>query len=251
MKKVFQTAAGLFGGGTPLVCVPIVAKDQEGIWKKAEEIRTLPADIVEWRADFYTDVKDSEKVADTLGGLKKRLKGKSLLFTLRTRGEGGNLELSPEACYRLNREAAGSGYADLIDVEAYLDPARTAEEIQKLHELPGIHVIASSHDFGRTPLPEEMLDRLRQMEAFGADVAKLAVMPNNRQDVLNLLQAALWADEELSIPTVTMSMGSMGVVSRICGRLTGSAMTFAAAGQVSAPGQIPVAQMGEILKITG
>ena len=39
MKKVFQTATGIFGGGTPLVCVPIVAGDQDGIWKKAEEIR--------------------------------------------------------------------------------------------------------------------------------------------------------------------------------------------------------------------
>ena len=118
MKKVFQTATGIFGGGTPLVCVPIVAGDQDGIWKKAEEIRVLPVDIVEWRADFYTDVKDFGKVLDTLGGLKKRLTEKSLLFTFRTRGEGGNLELSPEACYRLNREAAGSGYADLIDVDA-------------------------------------------------------------------------------------------------------------------------------------
>ena len=251
MKKVFQTATGIFGGGTPLVCVPIVAGDQDGIWKKAEEIRALPVDIVEWRADFYTEVKDFGKVLDTLGGLKKRLTEKSLLFTFRTRGEGGNLELSPEACYRLNREAAGSGYADLIDVEAYLDPARTAEEIQRLHETPGVRVIASSHAFDRTPPAEEMLGRLRQMEAFGADAAKLAVMPKDRQDVLNLLQAALWADEELSIPTVTMSMGSTGVVSRICGRLTGSAMTFAAAGQVSAPGQIPVAQMTDILKITG
>lgn len=251
MKKVFRTATGVFGEGKPMICAPIVAEGQAQIWKMAEEIGELPVDIVEWRADFYQEIGTAEKVLDTLSGLKKRLNGKALLFTLRTRREGGSLETDPEVYYRLNRAAAASGYTDLIDVEMYLDRERTAEEIRRLHEEPGVHVIASSHDFDKTPPTGEMLDRLRQMEASGADAAKLAVMPKSRQDVLNLLQAALQAEETLSIPTVTMSMGRMGVVSRICGALTGSAMTFAAAGQASAPGQIPVTELADILKITG
>ena len=133
-----------------------------------------------------------------------------------------------------------------MDLETYLDETRTAEEIGKLRASgSGCLVMASNHDFQKTPSTEEMVRRLRRMEELGADAAKLAVMPTNRQDVLNLLQATVTAAETLSVPVVTMSMGSMGVISRICGSLTGSAMTFASAGEASAPGQIPVEQMAE------
>ena len=110
-------------------------------------------------------------------------------------------------------------------------------------------MIASNHDFAKTPPVEEMRRRLRRMEELGADAAKLAVMPVERQDVLNLLEVTLWAEQALGIPVVTMSMGKMGLLSRICGGLTGSAMTFASAGTASAPGQIPVDSMTELLKI--
>ena len=85
------------------------------------------------------------------------------------------------------------------------------------------------------------------MEEMGADVAKLAVIPRSRQDVLDLLQATVTADERMNIPVVTMSMGGLGVVSRLCGSLTGSAMTFAAVGETSAPGQIAAEKMQNIL----
>lgn len=251
MNRVFQTKTGIFGEGAPKICVPIVEKSREGIWKKAEDIEKLPVDIAEWRADFYEDIFRTEEVLETLKGIKMRLGRKLLLFTFRTAREGGNRSVDPDAYYHLNREAA-SGGADLVDLETYLDETRTAEEIGKLRASgSGCLVMASNHDFQKTPSTEEMVRRLRRMEELGADAAKLAVMPTNRQDVLNLLQATVTAAEMLSVPVVTMSMGSMGVISRICGSLTGSAMTFASAGEASAPGQIPVEQMAEILKITG
>ena len=74
-------------------------------------------------------------------------------------------------------------------------------------------------------------------------------MPVERQDVLELLKATVMADERLSIPVITMSMGSLGAVSRICGSLTGSAMTFASVGETSAPGQIPIESMQAALRL--
>lgn len=247
MKRTFEVGTGVFGEGTPKICVPIVAKSRIDIWKKAEEITGLHVDIVEWRVDFYEDVFRTEEVLITLAGLKERLREKALLFTFRTSGEGGNLSIKKEDYYCLNRKAAASGCAELVDIEAFLDEDRTAAEIHGIHAA-GSRVITSNHDFERTPSVEEMVRRLRRMEELGTDVAKLAVMPKNRQDVLNLLQATVTADESLEVPVVTMSMGKNGVVSRVCGSLTGSAMTFAAVGDVSAPGQIPVEQMEEILR---
>lgn len=249
MKRVFQAGTGIFGEGMPKICVPIVDKSREGIWKKAEDIERFSVDIAEWRVDFYEAACKAEEVIATLKGIKRRLGQTVLLFTFRTSHEGGNGVMDQEDYYQLNREAALGG-ADLVDVEAFLDVSRTAEQIKRLQDA-GCRVVASSHDFKKTPSVTEMVRRLKCMEEMGADVAKLAVMPQDRQDVLNLLQATVTADEELSVPVVTMSMGHMGVISRMCGSLTGSAMTFAALEEASAPGQIPLEKMQEALKITG
>ena len=247
MKRVFQAGTGIFGQGTVKICVPIVDQSREKIWEKAEEIAGLPADLAEWRADFYEEVFRTEEVQTTLEGLKERLGGKALLFTVRTIEEGGSLTVSFEDYAQLAQAAASAG-ADLVDVEVFFREEKSEVLIRALQKT-GARVIASNHDFVKTPSVEEMSRRLRRMEELGADAAKLAVMPADRQDVLNLLQATLKADEALSIPVVTMSMGRLGLVSRICGGLTGSVMTFASAGTASAPGQIPVESMAALLKL--
>ena len=78
----------------------------------------------------------------------------------------------------------------------------------------------------------------------GADIAKVAVMPKNHNDVLTLLRAS-WAarKETVDCPIVTMSMGEEGVVSRLAGGLYGSDITFAVGMGISAPGQIPIAEL--------
>lgn len=248
MKKTFKLERGIFGEGKQKICVPIVEREQNSIWKKAEEIAALDVDVVEWRADFYQDVFLIEAVKRTLTGLKDRLPGKSILFTFRTKGEGGEMAIDEAAYYELNLKAAETGDAALIDLEVFLNEDRSAEMIKAL-QTKGVHVIASNHDFEKTPDVEEMVRRLSRMEVLGADVAKLAVMPKDSQDVLNLLQATMSADQLLAIPVVTMSMGKMGAISRVSGSCTGCAMTFAAVGTASAPGQIPVDSMRHMLEI--
>ena len=49
------------------------------------------------------------------------------------------------------------------------------------------------------------------------------------------------------LPVVTMSMGGLGVLSRIGGELSGSCITFGAYGAVSAPGQLQADELGDIL----
>ena len=44
-----------------------------------------------------------------------------------------------------------------------------------------------------------------------------------------------------------MSMGALGAVSRLCGETFGSAMTFANPGQASAPGQVALDVVNEVL----
>lgn len=246
-KRVFSIGTGVFGEGKPKICVPIVGRTREEIFRKAEEIAGLSVDVVEWRGDFYQDIERRDKVIDTLRGIKERIDKKALLFTFRTAGEGGEREIGREEYYDLNEAVACKG-ADLVDVEAFFAKERTLGEIERVHRA-GARVIVSNHDFCGTPEVGEMVRRLKKMEEMGADVAKLAVMPVRRMDVIGLLEATVIADEEMGIPVVTMSMGEMGVISRVSGGLTGAAMTFAAVGKASAPGQIEVKEMQKVLEV--
>ena len=73
------------------------------------------------------------------------------------------------------------------------------------------------------------------MQALGADIAKLAVMPRSRQDVAALLAVtAEMAELHPQTPVITMSMGAPGQISRVAGGAFRSAATFAAAGSTSA-----------------
>ena len=87
------------------------------------------------------------------------------------------------------------------------------------------------------------------MVYIGADIAKIAVMPKNKSDVLELLSATLEAEKKIDIPVVTMSMGKWGMISRISGEFFGSAITFGAGSSASAPGQIPSADLNKVLNI--
>jgi len=237
------------GAGMPKVIVPIVGRTREDILAQAAKLENLPLDAVEWRADFYEDVLDIPRVLDTLSALRKALGDTPLLFTFRTKKEGGERDIAPEDYCALNIAAARSGEADGVDVEIFSGDETVRRIIDAVHAA-GKVVVGSSHDHSSTPPCEELISRLRRAQDLGADLPKLAVMPQSRADVLTLLAATeemsrRWADR----PIITMSMAGDGVVSRLCGEVFGSAMTFGAAGQVSAPGQLPVEELRCVLDI--
>ena len=111
-------------------------------------------------------------------------------------------------------------------------------------------VVLSNHDFEKTPTNEEMLKRLEKMVELGADIPKIAVMPNNNKDVLRLLDVTdTFKTNNPDMPVITMSMSGRGVVSRIAGEIFGSAITFGCARKQSAPGQIEADELERTLHI--
>ena len=88
------------------------------------------------------------------------------------------------------------------------------------------------------------------MQELGADIPKIAVMPQNKKDVLILLSATReMSEEHADRPIITMSMAGTGVISRLCGEVFGSALTFGAAGKASAPGQMGVEDLKTVLEL--
>ncbi len=241
--RVRQT---VIGEGKPKIVVPIVARTEEEVEEQVKEARQQKADMLEWRGDWFDGIFDWERVENVLRQLRKYVGEIPVLFTFRTANEGGEKEISRDEYRRLNIEVAKSKMADLIDVEgvAFENADSLIEELKEL----GSKVIVSSHDFNKTPQKNEMIRRLCEMQKMGADIVKLAVMPQSVKDVLELLADTeemnrLYAKQ----PIVTMSMAGQGVISRLAGELVGSAMTFGTAGKASASGQIDVKELDFIL----
>ena len=73
-------------------------------------------------------------------------------------------------------------------------------------------------------------------------------MPHDSTDVLTLLAATVeMKNKYFATPIITISMSKLGVASRLCGEVFGSAMTFASAGDSSAPGQIGLDVVNAVL----
>lgn len=242
------------GSGRPKICVPIVARTREEILRKAGELNNQPFDLVEWRADWYEKGADPGEAVKVLRELRQILKDAPILFTFRTKEEGGEQALEGKAYLELNCQAAGSGLADLVDIELSAGSRAGKEGEAALKEAvcrirrQGMAVVMSSHDFEKTPDSKVLMDRFFCMEELGADILKIAVMPKSREDVLALLSVTSQMANQTVCPLITMAMGPLGVVSRMAGEAFGSAVTFASAGAASAPGQIDAGKLRQVLE---
>ncbi|WP_420873327.1 type I 3-dehydroquinate dehydratase [Paenibacillus silvae] len=247
-----QVREVVIGEGKPKICVPLVARTIDELVREAEVVAQLEPDLVEWRVDFLESLEngfDLTVIFDNLKTIRNKLGNLPLIFTFRTAREGGEREISPEQYVQLNMEALTSGYADLIDVELFSPEADVSTLIQSAHQY-GVKVILSNHDFDKTPRKAELINRLRKAQELGGDLPKIAVMPQSTADVLTLLQAT-WEMNELYAdrPIITMSMAGKGVISRLSGEIFGSAVTFGSAGKASAPGQVAVAELRQMLEL--
>lgn len=247
MAGIIEKKGKILGAGTPLVCVPVTEETREGI---VEEIRILTekkVDMIEWRMDWFAKVQNQEAVRAVLEEVRPYLNETLFLLTFRSKMQGGQLQMKPEEVLELNEAAAKTGVADFVDIE-YFEYEKPQKAIQRVKDC-GVTVICSHHDFEKTPDDGVMQMLLEKMYKGGADIVKLAVMPQCRLDVLNLLSATeAFAQEHPDTPAITMSMGKEGVISRLCGEVFGSCVTFGSHEKASAPGQMQMDDLKTILE---
>lgn len=248
--KSFTIKQVTIGSGIPKICVPIVAHTKDELLEQLSDFDRPETDLLEWRIDYMDCLTNTSELVNIANTIQARLPKKPLLVTFRSKREGGEQELSSEDYFALLRTLAKYKVADLLDVELFStdDVAFLKNSVQEVQSY-GCKVILSNHDFSKTPAKEEILSRLTTMQDLGADVAKIAVMPNSAEDVLALLSATREMSEEIAeIPIVTMSMGKLGAISRICGQTFGSAITFGSLKKSSAPGQIEISELSNLLQ---
>lgn len=243
--------AGPIGSGRPCIIVPLVGRTLSALEDEIAALPGSPAQMVEWRADLFREAEGVEDIVAVARRLRAATRdriagGLPLLFTYRSTREGGE-GIAADRDYALLTEAvAGAGDADFVDVEFDSPLGPTVIDIARSE---GASVIASAHDFERTPSAEAIIATLTGMEEAGADVAKVAVTPHTPADVLTLLTATARRREVARIPLVTMAMGPLGVITRLGGEVFGSAATFATVGESSAPGQVDADAVAAVLDL--
>lgn len=225
------------GAGRPKTIVSLMDDIEQALLASAHKAVAAGADCVEWRADYASQALDLDALAHIGKELVTMLPHTPVIFTFRSTGQGGQRELSIGEYVALIRHIIANRSADIVDIELGIEDKAVCSLAREAHE-QGIRTIVSHHDFARTPSTEHMTNTLVHMAALGADLPKLAVMAHGSSDCLRLLQATTCAHEQLQQPVITMAMGPEGTLSRLVGETVGSAATFCALNNPSAPGQV-------------
>lgn len=228
--------------------VPITAKTKEQALAQAQVIaNTADADLAEFRIDLLSFASDTKQVIALGHELKKILGTKPMIATIRTKNEGSQLEISDADYGKTYQAYLKNPFMDWLDVEMFRDQKVVSEIVQKAHQKK-VLVVMSNHDFQKTPSQDEIEKRLLKQDQMGADVLKIAVMPKSKQDVFTLMNATLKVSQQTTKPLLTMSMGQLGTISRVATANMGGSYSFGMIGQASAPGQIDVTKLKQILQ---
>lgn len=240
--KAIRVRGAVLGGEVPLICVPLVGKNRAEVLAEVENLSRVAPDIIELRVDAWEEIEDADASLALLAEVRGLVE-LPVVLTCRGHWEGGLKEVSERAKDALYSGAVTKRLVDFVDKELSYGPAKL-EELKGLSASNGVSLIVSCHDFRKTPSMPFIYAQLARQIACGADVAKIALMPQSEEDVLKVFEATLAVRRDFpDTPLITMSMGRLGQVSRIAGGLYGSDLTFAVGSAASAPGQIPVKEM--------
>ncbi len=248
-KPITLKGKPIAGGKFPLICTPLVGRTLDKILAELDVVLPKKPDVLEWRVDFFEEIGDTAAVIAAAIAIKSKAGEIPLLFTRRSIIEGGEkIALNEGQVIALYTAVCQSKCIDLIDYEMANDAANIVR-VRDAAKTNNIELVLSFHNFSFTPGPETLAAKFLTAEQLGADVAKVAVMPRDLDDVLTLLTATREASKKLRIPLISMSMGPLGAVTRMIGGAFGSSLSFAVGAAASAPGQVPIEDLNTVLGI--
>ena len=236
------------GEGKPKICVLVMGKNKAEVLEAAKKAVESKADLIEWRADSLTEGEfDEDFHNEILAKMREIIGEMPIIYTFRTLIEGGK-EIENEKYKDLILSVANAGITDIIDVEIFSFKLKARDIIDEIHSFTNVKVIGSYHDFEGTPDTAELVYRLSVIDNCNADILKIATMPHKKKDVMRIMTATILTYTRPNPkPIISIAMGNMGRVTRLLGGFTGSAITFSSIGRSSAPGQMDIEEVREIL----
>ena len=238
---------------TCAICVPIVGPTVEDILSQVQEAVQAKVDIIELRPDMWmkgSHLLEEEyilTIVNLVEEVHSRYVKMPMLFTWRTLAEGGDTYLTNENYCKLLQAIVDQNLVDAVDVELFAYTDTISQIIKQAHH-QNIQTVMSYHNFQSTPKLEILHGYAERMISAGASVIKFALMPTTSDDVISVLQFTKELTQRYpQLPRITMSMGQLGQMTRTCGNVFGNCLTFGTLGQASAPGQVDVNLLQQLL----
>jgi 3-dehydroquinate dehydratase type I len=219
------------------VCVSVASESVAQALDIAKHSESL-ADVIEIRLDSLSQ--------PAIEPFVKNLT-KPLLFTNRAEWEGGLFKGPEAARVGLLLDAVQHDCA-LVDLELKTAPELRGELLDVMLKHPQTGLIISWHDFSGTPSGDELGEILQEQMESGAHIGKVVTKAEDYNDVFRILNLLANAAEK-NFPLIAFCMGPIGKISRLATTKLGGYMTYAApdAGKETAPGQIPVSVLRDML----
>jgi len=224
----------------PAICASVIGDDvgvmAAGIARAIEQ----EADIVEIRLDGLHKQVRWEKL------LKTKL---PLILTNRAEREGGRFKGEESA--RVNHLIKGitEGVA-CVDIELSTKKP-LLNEVVKAAKTHGTSLLMTHHDFNKTPSIATLTNIAKRMADAGCDIIKIVTFARISQDVLTVLDFLTQVPDSVAVPVISFAMGEAGRLSRIAAPLFGSPIVYAAADEITAPGQFDIETTRRLLREFG
>ena len=93
MQEPFEIKGKRIGEGRPLICIPVTEAGEEQIAEKVCRLTEHKAQMIEWRVDCFAGAAEPERVRAVLERISPLVQETVMLFTFRTRKQGGNGQL--------------------------------------------------------------------------------------------------------------------------------------------------------------
>ncbi|HUF62858.1 MAG TPA: type I 3-dehydroquinate dehydratase [Verrucomicrobiales bacterium] len=205
-------------------------------WRRLPRLRNAAAaDYIEIRADAFPLLLDPSGPTSVQTSVP-------LLLTVRRADEGGYAA-------SLSDGERASCYARLLPQASLVDlEIRSLSSLRgtlRLARSAGVPLVASFHDFSRTPSRRRLQTLILRAEQAGAAVVKIATYTRSVADVATL--AGLLERPVSQVPLSLMGMGPLGAASRILLAQLGSVLNYGYLLRPNAPGQWSIALFRQIL----
>ncbi|WP_462420031.1 type I 3-dehydroquinate dehydratase [Salinicoccus sp. Marseille-QA3877] len=234
--------------GLPKVVVSISGTSLSDIQKEITNVKNNidSLDIVEIRSDALDNMSRSEHLS-LVNEVCSELTDLPIIYTYRTSHEGGSGSKSYAEYKDLLMDVIIKCDIDIIDIE-FVTGGKVISEIVECAGEHGRTVLFSHHNFKETPRLEEMQKMLYNMHSAGGEILKLAFLPNDADDVVNMLKIVKIGKEAIGNKVIGISMGELGKVTRLAGGDFGSCLTYGYITNNSAPGQVHASRIKDALK---
>ena len=107
------------GEGKPLICVPVMGEKKELVIEQVRRLVDMKAQMIEWRIDAFENVSNPDAVNDVLEELRSITENSILVYTYRSKAQGGLGNDSRDTIEKLYRVGANSDVVDFVDVEFF------------------------------------------------------------------------------------------------------------------------------------